>query len=53
MISEDVIVDLIDKRLDVLKKELESKECDVLDNALYNVIIGVLEDLKKEIYSYV
>ena len=53
MISEDIVIELIDKRLDVLEEELESKECDVLDNALYNVIIGVLEDLKKEIKSYV
>lgn len=53
MISEDTVVGLIDKRVSVLMEALESQECDALDNALYNVIVGVLEDLKKEIKDYV
>lgn len=49
MIEKSVVENAIDKRVQVLEEALESEKCDVLDNALYNVIIGVLEDLKKEI----
>ncbi len=49
MSYQDVVEKAIDKRIDAFNQALESDECDALDNALYHVIIGVLEDLKKEI----